>query len=432
MTSIPGIMVVEPSAEQSKHRAAGIFARKEHTPDIHSLKEQLKEIREFCRGNNASLSGRLRKVLEQYETLSVADAKNGREAAALITRIAGGTRIASINKSNVVVNEIRPYLRDGGLQTYLRYFTEFNNFEKEKFTRKIDDYWSLPAMHQRGIIESFDTRRTFSAFATGETRDYVAILGVNAISAENGFVFFLQHMSNISRDLQQAKKIILVVTPEKIVRNAADALIHTRAMGIFGLESVLLDVAPHPVEVFDFESLPIISGDGEREVHIIFLDNGRLDLLDGGYRDLFLCIDCRACARQCPIGQHVMVDKDLVYSPKNYLIGFLQGLLPAVDACLHCGRCHVECPVEIDIPALMWKSQCEYYEQHGRSWKKKMLDDPELLAKLGSLAAPLSNWAVGLPPVKFLTEVFSGVHRKSNLPVFHRETFRNWLRRRRP
>jgi L-lactate utilization protein LutB len=421
-------MVIEPSADQSKHRAAGVFARKEVRQDPELLKQRLKEIREFCRTNNKALADQLRKKLAEYQSLNVVEAKNGREAAALIAAIAGSTKLASVNKSNVVINEVRPFLHDKGIQSYIRYFTEFNNFEKEKFTKKVADYWSLPGMHGRGLVESFDARKTVSRFDSDQTRDYVAILGINAISAEDGSIFVLQHMSNISRDLEQARKVILVVTPEKILRNSSDALHHARSMGIFGLESILLDLAPRAVEEFDFQNLPVMNENNGREIHVIFLDNGRQELLNGAYRDLFLCIDCRACARQCPIGQHVMIDKGMVYSPKNYLFGFLKGLLPAVDACLHCGRCHVECPVDIDIPAYMWKSQCEHYEKQGRSWKKRMLDDPELLAKVGSLAAPLSNWAVKLPPVKMITELFAGIHRKSHLPMFHRQTFRDWLK----
>jgi len=125
-----------------------------------------------------------------------------------------------------------------------------------------------------------------------------------------------------------------------------------------------------------------------------------------------------------------MLEKGMVYSPKNYLLGFLQGLLPTTEACLHCGRCQVECPVDIDIPALIWKAQFEHYAKHSRSFKKRTLDDPELLAKLGSLAAPLSNWLSSLAVTKMITEFFTGVHRNAYLPTFHRKTFRSWFKRR--
>ena len=435
MANIPSMSVVEPAPGESKHRAAEVFARKQPkalrlNTDIESVKEHLREVRREARDDNAQLVEHLKNTLANLG-INARFAADGKQAASAIREIAGETRLASINKSNIVVNELRPDLKAQGFQTYIRYFTEFSeNFEPEVFKKQLEDYWSMSGMHDRGLVESFAIAKKFSSLPKGEVRDYVVILGVNAISAENGDIFFLQHMSNISHDIQQAKKIILVVGLEKVLKDSETALFHTRSMGIFGLESILLDLKPNTLEKFDFDGLPILAEQPERSIEVIILDNGRSKLLGGVYQDLFLCIDCRNCARQCPIGLHVFFERGLVYSPKNYLLGFLQGFLPPVDACLHCGRCHVECPVEIDIPTLIWKAQLEHYEHHKRSLKKKMLDDPEMLAKMGSMAAPVSNWMTSLGIVKYMTEIFTGVHHLSHLPTFHKETFRDWLKKR--
>ena len=42
---------------------------------------------------------------------------------------------------------------------------------------------------------------------------------------------------------------------------------------------------------------------------------------------------------------------------------FLQGKVPPLDECLHCGRCEVECPVGIDVPTLVWKTQIDYAQK---------------------------------------------------------------------
>jgi len=363
-----------------------------------------------------------KKNLDQFADVEWTVAPDAAEAASYVKQVAGGTNLVSINKSNVVVNELRPQLLAAGLETYLRYFKEFDRFEK-----KIEDYWDLPGFHEKGLVESFDVARTFTQLKSGQARDYVAVVGVNAVSADDGSVFFLQHMSNISKDLQQAKKIVMVVSPEKVVKDRAAALLQTRSMGVFGLESVLLDLGPKEVEKYDFEALPKIAGD--RELHVLILDNGRTEIFAGEYGDLFLCMDCRACARQCPIGQHMELDEK-IWSPKNYLLGFLQGWIDATEACLHCGRCHVECPVDIDLPSLIWRAQFERYAKQGRSWKKQLLDKPELLAKIGSATAPVSNWASGLSVSKRIMEAVMGVHRNARLPVFHRRTLKKWKKRR--
>ena len=137
-------------------------------------------------------------------------------------------------------------------------------------------------MHGRNLVESFESRKEIGSLNSSETRDYIAILGVNAISADDGSVFFLQHMSNISKDLTQAKKIIFVVSLEKVLKTRQDALFHTRSMGIFGLESILLDLIPNNIENYDFDTLPVLPGNMEREIHVVILDNGRAELLNNG------------------------------------------------------------------------------------------------------------------------------------------------------
>jgi L-lactate utilization protein LutB len=424
MLKTPGIMVIEPSSEQGKRRAAGIFSRKDSYLDAEAIKTSLKDIRGYTKNNCVPLLDQLKRSLEQYSGVKVTFAENAKNAASRIKEIAGPTTLVSMNKSNVVVNELRPELHAMGLNTHLRYFTEFNNFDVETFKKKVEDYWSVPGMHGRGLVESFEVRKQFLRLNPSEVRDYVA-------SAEDGTLYFLQHMSNISKDLEQARKIILVVSVEKVLKDKEAALLHTRSMGIFGLESILLDLNPNPAEAYDFDQLPVlpnIQEREEREVHLIILDNGRTALLNNGYQDLFLCIDCRACARQCPIGKHLMVERGLVYSPKNYILAFLQGKVPPLDECLHCGRCEVECPVGIDVPTLVWKTQIEYAQKHGRSLKKRLLDDPEILAKMGTLTAPLANWAGSLPIVKRIMELTAGIHHQASLPTFHRRTFKDWFK----
>jgi L-lactate utilization protein LutB len=428
MTDLPRMIVVEPAAEQSKHRAAGIFARKERPQNIDAVKERLKAIRREARDNHTSLLEALKKTLSRFDNVRVTQAGDAREAVSYIKDIAAGINIVSLNKSNVVVNELRPELNKAGFTSSLRYFHEFQHFEEGTFEKQVKDYWSLPGMHGRGLMESFEARQTIGPANARAARDYLAILGVNAISADDGDVFFLQHMSNISKDLEQARKVILVVSLEKILKDREEALFHTQCMGVFGLESILLDLMPKETEKFDFDGLPLLPDNPDLELHVIIFDNGRSRLLRADNENLFLCIDCRACARQCPIGQHLAMEEGQVYSPKNYLWGFLQGWLPTTEACLHCGRCEVECPVDIDIPTLIWKAQFEHYAKQSRSLKKKMLDDPELLARLGSLSAPLSNWLTNLDITKFFMQLFTGVHSNAHLPTFHRVTFRNWFK----
>ncbi len=183
-------MVIEPSSEQGKRRAAGIFSHKDSYQDQEAIKASLKDIREYTKNNHVSLVGQLKKSLEQFPGVKVYSAGNAKDAALHIREIAGPTTLASMNKSNVVINELRPELRAMGFSTYLRYFTEFNNFDIDTFKKKVEDYWAVPGMHGRSLVESFEITNQFYKLNSSEVRDYVAVLGVNAASAEDGTLFF--------------------------------------------------------------------------------------------------------------------------------------------------------------------------------------------------------------------------------------------------
>jgi len=428
MGKIPAVMIMEPSAEDRRRRASAPLVQNASGLDSEQIRSRLGDLRRSVRHHHRALRYQFEETLRTFPGIGVTFANTAHEAAQQIHSVAGGADWVSVNRSNVILNEIRPELHALGLKTRERYFREFGNFDPATFVKRFVDYWSAPNLGDRGLAESFAVQREYHDLPTRSVRNYAAVLGVNAVSAIDGSILFLQHASNIAKDLEEAQRIVLVVTTEKIVPDLQSGILHTMAMGVFGMESILLGLAPKPLETFDPESLPILREPAAREIHLVILDNGRTGLLDGDYEELFLCIDCRACARQCPIGSTVAQESDRLYSPKNYVLAYLQGTEEPLNACLHCGRCEVECPVEIDLPSFIWKTQIHERAQEGSGFTKRLLDNPELLMMAGAATAPLSNWAVRLPPVRWLMERLVGIHRNARIPAFHRTTFQNWYR----
>lgn len=310
------ISILEPAAKERQRQFSRIIVRKGTKLDLEDIKAQLKELRQYALSNHSSLLAQLKSNISNCQGLQLAAASNAEQAAAYIKEVADGIKLISVNKSSVISNELKPELRRSGFDVYVRYFKEFEYFDK-----RITDYWQLPDFHQKGLTESFDIATTITKLKSSQVRDYVAVLGVNAMSAQDGSLFFLQHFSNIAKDLEQARKIILVVGIDKIVKDRESAAFQTRCMGIFGAESALLDLRPKEAERYDFDALPTLPEGQDRELHVLLLDNGRSNLLRSGFEQLFLCINCRACARQCPIGQPLSRD-GAVWSPKNYLFTF--------------------------------------------------------------------------------------------------------------
>jgi len=394
------------------------------TPSIDDIKQQLRGIREHARQNINSLVEELQTNLgHQYQQVEVKLAVDNIEAVRYITEVSDEIRIVSTNNSSIVCQELKPGLIANGFTVINSYLDEF-----EAKKREILDYWDLPGLKDKNLRGTFDVSIKMAGPADTENRKYLALLGVNAIAAEDGTVFFLEHFSNIYNDLRQANKVILVVGLDKIVKGRQDATFQTKCMGIFGMESVLLGIEPKPTKTSSIAELSLPPGDREKELHLLILDNGRTNLLRGNFSELFLCIGCRACNQHCPI-RHSFTEVDYIWTPKNYLSQLLYGTSSSIDVCLHCEACRLECPLDIDLPLLMWQAKIDYVSKHSRSLKHKILGMAEMLAKLGTAFAPLGNWTMRIKLARIPMEIITGIDRRTNLPIFHSQTFRKWFKK---
>jgi hypothetical protein len=77
----------------------------------------------------------------------------------------------------------------------------------------------------------------------------------------------------------------------------------------------------------------------------------------------------------------------------------------------------------------MWQAKIDYITKHGRSFKHKLLGMPEMLAKLGTTFAFISNWMMKTKLVRIPMELVIGIDRRTNLPRFYFQTFRKWFKK---
>jgi Fe-S oxidoreductase len=101
-----------------------------------------------------------------------------------------------------------------------------------------------------------------------------------------------------------------------------------------------------------------------------------------------------------------------------------------LDLCLECKACKSECPLGVDMAALKSEFLDHYQELHGVPLRSRLFGGIRRLNRLGASMAPLSNWPVRLGVARGLMDRVLGISRRRPLPPFQRETLIRWFSRR--
>ena len=107
-----------------------------------------------------------------------------------------------------------------------------------------------------------------------------------------------------------------------------------------------------------------------------------------------------------------------------------EGVFKVLDLCLECRACKSECPVGVDMARFKSEFLADYWKRHGTPLSARALGNIHELSKWGSRFAPLANLAAASAPVRWLNEKMLGLDRRRVPPAWKRQTFAKWWRKR--
>jgi L-lactate dehydrogenase complex protein LldF len=424
------VLLIEPVSSGKRRHFAEILRepRTQLQPSLEDVERRLREVRSYTLDHLDVLASQLKATLAGRSEVEVTFAADIAQVVKTVREASGGTNGIAVNKSSVVAKELVPALISSGFEIIESYYNEMKPFEN-----KFGGYWDLPQVTFESLSESFARpvdlmalRR--SSIQENGTKDFVGLLGVNAVSASDGAVLFLQQSSNISKVFEQAKKVILVAGLEKIVRNLDDAIFQTKCMALFGFETLALDLHSGTSNRVNIESLPfdVPPQQAVEKIHLILLDNGRSQMLRSRYKELLACIGCRACARTCPAYQFLV--QDARWSPREYV--YFLGRNPSMEhrLCLQCKTCEANCPLGIDLPGMILDVKAELMLKKRRSLTDRVLANAEMAERWGSHTPWLANPLMRSRTLRWLGEKTLGISKERQLPRVQRKTFAKWFR----
>lgn len=263
----------------------------------------------------------------------------------------------------------------------------------------------------------------------------MGISGANLAIAETGTLGILSNEGNARLTTTLPRVHVALVGLEKLVPDLDAALRIVKVLPKNATGQALTSYVTWitgAVECGSCES-------GKKILHIVFLDNGRLELArDPVFSEALRCIRCGACSNVCPVygkvGGHTLghVYIGAIGLILTYFYHGKDNARAIVRNCLNCQACKSVCPVNIDLPYLIKKVYGNVLKDEGtRPAKNTVLSAVlknrrlfhTLLKTASALQKPLVDKEAGM--LRHLPFIFGKAHDFRTLPALADKPFRD-------
>ncbi len=204
----------------------------------------------------------------------------------------------------------------------------------------------------------------------------MGISGANMAIAESGTLTILSNEGNARLVTTLPRVHVALVGLDKLVPDLASALRILQVLPRNATGQIITSYVSWITGATECRANP----SGRKEMHIVFLDNGRLALSKNPvFSQVLRCIRCGACANVCPIYSQVgghnygHVYIGAIGLILTYFYHGRKNARAIVQNCLNCQACKEVCPARIDLPHLIKEVHCEILREEGKKPLKNRL-----------------------------------------------------------
>lgn len=310
-----------------------------------------------------------------------------------------------------------------------------------------------PIIHKnrRDIARSFEREglgdyNDDPATITRRARDFLrgkyldadaGITGVNFVVADSGRLVIVTNEGNSRFCLAAPRIHIAIVGIEKVIPADADLAVLLNLLGRSATGQQLTVYT-------EFISGPAPSArpSGPREMHVVFVDNRRTEVLASNCREILRCIRCGACLNVCPVYRQSSghAYRSVYPGPVGAVLSPLlagdkfKELADLPKASTLCGACNEVCPVDIPIPDLLLRLRDKAHREHVPSPGTPPMGGFAVMGSHPLVWRAAMNFGVAKDYVPMLDKLpipYLGAWLKTRtLPPWRGGKFRSWMKSR--
>ena len=198
----------------------------------------------------------------------------------------------------------------------------------------------------------------------------MGISGANFAVAEAGVVGTVTNEGNLRLVTTLPRVHVILAGLEKLIPTVADAL---RCIQVLPRNATAQAITSYVTWIAGANECQV-GPNGKKEMHIVFLDNGRSKIVkDPAFKDILRCVRCGACANVCPVyrlvGGHKMgyVYIGAVGLALTYLYHGADKARSLVQNCIGCESCNNVCSAGIDLAGIIRDIRARLIKDEGNN-----------------------------------------------------------------